>query len=254
MGDPQQQPAMLHTLYKGPEGETTQWEDIQVRLGNMAPRPKPWKPEKYAAPAEEARDAAWLAARDEDELSGAEDEFPDDRALEELRQKRLTELRSAAARPRFTGVEELVGSEFVQKVTDASADYWVVCLLYKPSHPGCELLGQCLDALASKYCHTRFVRIVSTAAIPSYPDTNLPTLLVYRDRACKRSLVGLSQFGGARATPERVAVVLNTAGPVCDEAGGDDEAAAQAAAVKGLVTRLVAQREEGDESSDFGSD
>jgi hypothetical protein len=57
-----------------------------------------------------------------------------------------------------------------------------------------------------------------------------------------------------------VALVLNMLGPVCssgaddDEGGGDGEAGLRgedARLVKRLVQRVVAQREEGDESSDF---
>ena len=38
---------------------------------------------------------------------------------------------------------------------------------------------------------------------PRYPDSNVPTLLLYYDGSCKQHLVGLNQFGGQRATPER---------------------------------------------------
>lgn len=27
-----------HTIYKGPEGESTQWDDIQRKLGNAPPK------------------------------------------------------------------------------------------------------------------------------------------------------------------------------------------------------------------------
>lgn len=39
--------ADYHTVYKGPEGETTQWEDIQRRLGNLGPKAPVWMPEAY---------------------------------------------------------------------------------------------------------------------------------------------------------------------------------------------------------------
>ena len=39
--------ADYHTQYKGPEGETTEWEDIHIKLGNMAPKPKPAKAPEY---------------------------------------------------------------------------------------------------------------------------------------------------------------------------------------------------------------
>lgn len=77
--------AEYHTVYKGPEGETTQWEDIQIKLGNMAPKPKPWKPDAYKPEQEEQKDKEWLDKKDEDELSELEDEFQDDKVLEEYR-------------------------------------------------------------------------------------------------------------------------------------------------------------------------
>jgi hypothetical protein len=168
----------------------------------------------------------------------------------------MAELQASASRPRFGSVDEIGSADFVSRVTEASESHWVACLLYKPSHTGCALLGECLSELAAQYPSTRFLRIVSTACIPNYPDANLPTLLLYHKRACVKHLIGLAQFGGPKATPETVALVLNAFGPVCVADGGD-EAGAAAAQVKGLVARMLAQREErgtagdGDESSDF---
>jgi hypothetical protein len=71
--------------------------------------------------------------------------------------------------------------------------------------------------------------------------------------------VGLAPFGGARATPEQVALALAGFG-VLEGDGSDGEAAGGsgvggaggAGLVKGLVQRLVEPREEQrDESSDF---
>ena len=155
----------------------------------------------------------------------------------------MKELQAAAARPRFGTVEEISGSDFVQKVTTASADYWVVCFLYKASHPGCHILGECLTELAAKYPNTRFVKIISTKCIPNYPDQNLPTILLYHNQACAKHLVGLKTFGGQNATPEQVALVLNQFGSVCGGQEGDEEQTQQQQ-VKGLVQRLMAQREQ----------
>eukprot|EP00882_Tetradesmus_deserticola_P019461 GHRQ01020948.1.p1 GENE.GHRQ01020948.1~~GHRQ01020948.1.p1 ORF type:complete len:180 (+),score=72.77 GHRQ01020948.1:712-1251(+) len=171
------------------------------------------------------------------------------------RRKRIQELHAAAAKPRFGSVEDISSNEFIEKVTNSSEKAWVVCLLYKSSHAGCALLGECLAELAKKYHGTRFVKIVSTSCIPNYPDQNLPTLLLYHNRSVVKNLVGLAQFGGQRATPEQVALVLNGYGPVCVSGGGDAAAEATAAQeqVRGLLERMVQQRvrEEEDESSDF---
>jgi len=167
-------------------------------------------------------------------------------------------MQDAAARPRFTGVDEISGNEFVQAVTEASRQYWVVCLLYKASHPNCQILETCLREISRKHPNTRFLKIISTSCIPNYPDANLPTLLVYHNGACKKQVVGMQPFGGARATPEQVALALSGWGAI---GGGEEEegeggasgSAAAARHVKGLVQRLVEQREEArkDESSDF---
>lgn len=37
----------------------------------------------------------------------------------------------------------------------------------------------------------------------SYPDANLPTVLVYHEGQCKQTLGGWQQYGGERMTPEQ---------------------------------------------------
>jgi thioredoxin-like negative regulator of GroEL len=177
------------------------------------------------------------------------------------RLKRIQELQAAAARPRFGTLDEISSNDFVLTVTEASHQYWVVCFLYKASHAGCQLLEECLVDLARQYPNTRFVKIISTSCIPNYPDQNLPTLLLYHDGGCVKHLVGLGLFGGRHATPEQVALVLNTYGQVCSSSSGEDEAAegggskrTEQQQIKGLVQRLVAQREAEREEADLSSD
>jgi hypothetical protein len=77
--------AEYHTVYKGPEGETTQWEDIQRKHGNLPPKAPVWKPEKYRPETEQVRDQDWVDNKEAEELEELEDEFPDDRFMEEYR-------------------------------------------------------------------------------------------------------------------------------------------------------------------------
>lgn len=74
-----------HTTYRAPEGQTTEWDDIQIKMGNMAPRPKKEKAPKFEGEVEEAKDADWVKRLDEDELSDIEDDLEDERFLKELR-------------------------------------------------------------------------------------------------------------------------------------------------------------------------
>ena len=132
----------------------------------------------------------------------------------------------------------------------------------------CAILNECLEDLAKRYSNTKFLRIVSTDAIPKYPDAALPTLLVYQDgkkvkdfvglevlagqglegrcierRTCWRRAVtsdclrcrvplrSLQVFGGRRVTPEEVAIKLNQIGDIC-ASDGNVEAASRREALK----------------------
>ena len=72
------------------------------------------------------------------------------------------------------------------------------------------MLGECLTELAKKYPQTKFVKIISTECIPSYPDKNVPTVLIYKDTKCLQHLIGLGPFGGPRTTPERESACMNS--------------------------------------------
>ena len=77
--------AEYNTVYKGPEGQTTQWDDIQRKMGNLpakAPvkKAEPWTPEKEATKGKE-----WVDKKAIDELEEMDDEFGDDRFLEQYR-------------------------------------------------------------------------------------------------------------------------------------------------------------------------
>ena len=68
------------------------------------------------------------------------------------------------------------------------------CLLRVPA---CVRVQSALEELSSQYASTKFVRAVATEVIPNYPDANVPTLLVYHNRAVKATLVGLKNITGA---------------------------------------------------------
>lgn len=81
----------------------------QVKHGNWAPRAPAWKPEKYTPEHETAKDTDWVDNKEAEELADLEDEFSDDRAMEEYRKKRLAELKAATARPLFGQVRVATG-------------------------------------------------------------------------------------------------------------------------------------------------
>ncbi len=70
-----------------------------------------------------------------------------------------------------------------------------------------------MQELAAQYRHVKFLTIPSTECIPNYPDENLPTLLVYHDGQCKRTIVGTKTLGYDRISPESEQPLSPTTSP-----------------------------------------
>jgi hypothetical protein len=80
--------ADYHFVYKDVEGASTQWDDIQRRLGNLPPKPEPFKPPPFAPKVdagEQPKSKEWLDEREAEELEELEDDLDDDRFLEQYR-------------------------------------------------------------------------------------------------------------------------------------------------------------------------
>ncbi|KAI4350542.1 hypothetical protein L6164_004989 [Bauhinia variegata] len=246
--------ADYHFVYKDVEGASTQWDDIQRKLGNLPPKPPAFKPAPFTPAPDEGsvpKDKSWIDEKTEEELEELEDDLDDDRFLEEYRKKRLAEMREATKILRFGSVVPISGSDFVREVSQAPSDVWVVVILYKDGIPECGVLMQCLEELATRYPATKFVKIISTDCIPNYPDCNLPTLLVYNNGAVKANYVGLHSFG-RRCTPEGVALVLCQSDPVLNDGQSKNEQSREAV-IEGVrrrfLEKVVTQHEDDDDGS-----
>lgn len=235
--------ADYHFVYKDVEGASTQWDDIQRKLGNLPPKPPAFKPQPFTPAPDQTsipKDKSWIDEKTEEELEDLQDDpdLDDDRFLEDYRKKRLAEMREAAKVARFGSVISITGSDFVREVSQAPPDVWVVVILYKEGMAECALLMQCLEELAARYPSTKFVKIISTDCIPNYPDRNLPTLLVYNNSAVKANYVGLHSFG-RRCTPEGVALVLCSSDPVLNDGQSGSDPSSRKAVIEGVRKRLI---------------
>jgi len=200
--------------------ETTEWEDIHIRLGNMAPKPKTRLTDKEIAElVEEAiveheqEEKEKLEKASLDKLEEIEDEL-DEKVFEEYRKKRLAEMKQQALNNKFGDLYEISETEYKTAVTLASNECYIVVLLYKFGLPHCEILLQKLPILASKFKSTKFVRIRSTEAIKNYPDKNLPTILVYRNTDVVGQFVGLSSFAGESTNEKDIEWALKQLGAI----------------------------------------
>lgn len=169
---------------------TTEWDDIRRRHGIDAPDLPPLEeaPPSDAGPFPEAAPEAPAAG------SGAAD---DEAELDEIRAKRLAELRlGAAGEPRFGAVAPLAVADYAAEVNEAGEGVGVVVFLHKERHYLSGFTLVLLEKLARRFGDVKFLRIPHTECIPDYPDANLPTLLLYRDDELLGQCVGAAAFGG----------------------------------------------------------
>lgn len=199
--------------------ERTEWEDVQTKFGNFAPPPEePEDPEIIYDVDDGATKLKSLeSAKTLEDVDALEDEFDDDRFFENYRQKRLLELQKKAARSKYGEVRHIKAPEYSTEVSNKDLNDWVVCHVFKPAVPHCQLLNKLLVPLAARFKETKFVKIYSHEAIPGYPDRNLPTLLIYHKGEMKRQFVTLSSLGGVDIDERDLEWILKNVGCVASE-------------------------------------
>nr|XP_004651741.1 phosducin-like protein 3 [Jaculus jaculus] len=199
----------------------TEWNDILRKKGILPPKENLKELEKKELEDEEQLILQQSVVKTyEDmtleELEDNEDEFneEDERAIEMYRQQRLAELKAIQQKNKFGEVLEISGKDYVQEVTKAGKDLWVVLHLYKQGIPLCALINQHFSGLARKFPDVKFIKAISTTCIPNYPDRNLPTVFVYRDGDIKAQFIGPLVFGGMNLTRDELEWKLSETGAI----------------------------------------
>ncbi|XP_058461515.1 viral IAP-associated factor homolog [Malaya genurostris] len=150
------------------------------------------------------KDLAKLALDELDELEDSEDEA----VLLEYRKKRIAEMQALAQRAKFGSVVEISGQDYVEEVTKAGSDIYVILHLYSRGVPFCALINQHMSQLAVAFPATKFVRAIATTCIPNYPERNLPTIFIYYEGQLKKQFVGEVELGGPNLTCEELEYML----------------------------------------------
>jgi hypothetical protein len=201
---------------------TSEWDDIQRRLGNLPELP----PAEAGIDEDELRAMVMAAANDKkkqvfdadldgDSLSSDDEDLlaellqgdDEQEAFEAYRRERMKQLQSSSGASSssssssssfaiFGRVREISRQEFTQQVTGYSNGKCGV-LLYDERDES-KLLAAALGALAERHVGAKFVKIQAQQCIANYPRANTPTLLIYENGDVVKQFVGLSQFGGRR--------------------------------------------------------
>lgn len=189
--------------------EDTEWNDILRDHGII-----PEKPPSPSAQLEEALEEAVrkqhenrLENKDLDELAALEDE-EDEEFLNFYKQKRMNEIKKLSEKKRYGLVLPINKNEYEDEITKASKGTTVLVHLSLQSRLQSRLLGSLLSELARKFPELKICDIPAQRCIENYPESNCPTLIIYRDGNVLKQYVTLTQLGGNATTLKDIEKVL----------------------------------------------
>lgn len=233
----------------------TEWEDALIKHGIID------KPQQIIT-ADDIAEQVYLEHLEEDEnetklghktlnqLDELEDDYDED-TLTKYRRRRLEEMKAKAARNKFGQYIQISEPEFIPEVSKAEAGVFVILHLFNHSKTECKLLHQHLDVLAAKHKYAKFRKIVAQECIHNFPESQCPTILVYKDGDVVAQISGLSEFAGLRSTPECVEFALAKKGILESEIEVDPRIAAARMKLNRNVKNRKQQYVDNDSDDDF---
>jgi hypothetical protein len=136
------------------------------------------------------------ADSDNDADDDDDDNLLDDEFLDRYRQQRLEELQEEKSRKKgeheFGEVVLISRDEWNRHVNEDSMKHWVVVCLTSSDTERTGRVEQAVRQLAEAYRSTKFILIPSRSAIPNWPDSNLPSIFLYRYGKMQTELLRLS--------------------------------------------------------------
>ncbi|CEG36596.1 Conserved phosducin-like protein [Plasmopara halstedii] len=178
-------------VYYAPTGETTEWEDILVKKGILAPKTKVIEEKEEEEEFVDPRENATL-----DELDEMEDDYDDDAELERIRERRIQEMKEQASRNKFGEVEPIAKNEWTTVVTEGSKDHWVIAYLWDEALEESKIMDHVLREVAKRHRDVKFVSIQAQACIENWPSRNCPTLFMYHKGSLQNQLLGIHKLNG----------------------------------------------------------
>lgn len=190
-----------------------------------------------------------------DELDELHDELDDldNTAFEKYREARLREMKESQAKNKFSGLTHVTAQDYVQEVTNAEEGITVILHLYQDYVPECTRLNEVLQELSLRHKEVKFCKIKSKDANADYPDSCLPTLLIYKDGQVLDRVVALKKNGGQPVTADGLEWRLAQQGFVKTELEEDpfkDLSFAKMRVLHGQKARMVGDGDSSDEDSD----
>ncbi|KAM7533148.1 hypothetical protein Aperf_G00000120339 [Anoplocephala perfoliata] len=245
------------------DAEDTEFNAILREKGILPQLPKPKEESPPPSPETQRRDIVkeMTYAQLTDEIEALEDQGGEDmeedvKFLELYRQKRMEEMREAALKAKFGSYGEVTKSDWTHAVNNAGDGVYVVVHLAQKGNEKCAVVDQHLRILACRYPAVKFLRGETSLCVPDFPDSNLPTIVIYYEGDVKEQYVGSKALGGhpcsIRDLEQRLAKVgairLTQDGDNSDD--GDDDSKRQKQSINVMGVRTAGHRGRGSSSDD----
>ncbi|CAL8081853.1 unnamed protein product [Calicophoron daubneyi] len=235
----------------------TEFNDILRQHGILPPKKTETVEEPPSPPADPEAELKSLSIQQLNaKLESAEDQNAEDedvRFLEEYRRKRLAAMQEEAARARFGSVMQVTKADWKDEVTDAG-DVYVVIHIGREGHPECNLIDSYLRVLARRFPYVKFMRGESCLCIPNYPETNLPSMLIYHEGQLVDQMIGIDALGGKSVTAEGLEWRLAQIGVLKSDLTEDpSKSRKEVFVLNGDVNRVGFRRRNSSHSSDSDS-
>ena len=191
---------------------TTEWEDIHVKLGNYLPREKEESNDEIQKKViESIQNYDPLDKKTLNELNEIDD-FENDEVLKKYKEKRLKELKEFNSKPHFGKLYELRKQDYIQEVTNAPKDVYVILLLYQNYLEDCLVLSKILEKLAQRFILVKFMRIIATDCIEKFSDKDCPGIIIYYNGKLFRQLIPATYYfgGSGRISSDKVEWILGS--------------------------------------------
>ncbi|TPP56943.1 Phosducin like 3 [Fasciola gigantica] len=233
--------------------EDTEWNDILRQKGILPPKPVVPVEEPPSPPDPESILKTLNVDQLETRIELAEDEADEEeiKFLEQYRRKRLAMLQEEASKARYGYVREISKAEWKSEVTEAG-DVHVVIHVAQNGHPICALIDSHLKDLARKFPDVKFLRGEACLCIPNYPESNLPSLLIYQSGDLKHQLIGPESVGGKAVSLKGLEWRLGQLGVVKTKLTEDPAKRINVSTVSRRTTNRIGHRNS--DEDDTGSD
>ncbi|CAD2109997.1 phosducin-like protein, putative [Plasmodium vinckei] len=200
-----------------PTIETTEWDDLQRKFGNLPPLEKEIKEEEiYLKTIDRIENENIFENKNLEELKILEEEHQDDEYLKiinKYKMDRINEINKNRLLDRYGDVYEISKETFITQINEASkynplnninnneeinelkekkkTGTYVVLHLYSDNVIACKILNKILKEIAIKHKYIKFTKGVYNKIIENYPENKLPTILIYYNGTCMHQICNL---------------------------------------------------------------